>query len=744
MTARKTPAKKTKKQPTKKTSKGSAAASLEVPLGSLNKHSIDTLRESSLFHPFFPKRTFSQGTVESRDECIGSLMHSLNKPDRRVIARANEVTNPYMLRRPTNIMELDIDLGGGFPAGGCSMVSGPDNCIAEGTFVQYETRRGDGRRVNHKGGPVEKLYRRFHRIPEERKGKGNYPREQPKDLLFFAPSVDDDRSIFQNRIRDVVCSGPKECFELTTDAGLKIIATADHKFMTPTGYVRLGSLSRGCKVLVHNRTTRKSQGKVHKRRAEVYVKNHPFIQPSKRKIKDRKGRTVTYHYCRTTKARLVVEAWMNALPYEDYVEQLNAGVNLEQMVCLTSDQIVHHIDEDTTNDALENLAIVTRAIHMGEHWRERKKDFSFTAVTDRVRTITPVGQRMTYDLKMYSPFHNYVANNFVVHNSGKTWLLFKVMAEQQRIYGDSCRLGYAMSEGAFPFDQAINAGVKVAVPDDIIEQWNDWRDSRGMPAFTEEEVAFFKNEVGQFHIFRGATGEELLEVILKAVKINAYSVIGCDSLNGLLPAADASKELDKANKKAAHAYMIDNFFRHYIPMTTGLNGVNPTTVIFTQQVRANQERAFAPSHMQAYIKPWAVSGAYAAKHYKLIDLVISDRPLKKGDRENRHVVGKIVSWYLDKGKAGTHDNKSGDFPYYYALPGTDDIGELMASALKRSVLQQHGKRWVVVRPDTRELREEFSAPSQTAMRKMLEADPAFEHALRLEVLTSAGIRCLYA
>lgn len=328
-------------------------------------------------------------------------------------------------------------------------------------------------------------------------------------------------------------------------------------------------------------------------------------------------------------------------------------------------------------------------------------------------------------------------------NSGKTWLLLKAMAEQQRIYGDACRLGYGMSEGAFPFDQAINAGVKIAVPDDIIAQWNMWRAIRGMPPYTEEEVAFFKQQVGQFHIFRGATGEELLSVILKAVYINAYSLIGCDSLNGLLPNADAEKDLDKTNKKAAHAYMIDNFFRHYIPMTTGLNGVNPTTVIFTQQVRANQERAFAPSHMQAYIKPWAVSGAYAAKHYKLIDLVISDRPLKKGDKENRHVVGKIVSWYLDKGKAGTHDNKSGEFAYYYGLPGTDDIGELMASAIKRGVLQQHGKRWAVMRPDTRELREDFSAPSQAAMRKMLEADPEFERALRLEVLTSAGIRCLY-
>lgn len=330
-----------------------------------------------------------------------------------------------------------------------------------------------------------------------------------------------------------------------------------------------------------------------------------------------------------------------------------------------------------------------------------------------------------------------------VDNSGKTWLLFKTMAMQQRIYGNDCRLAYAMSEGAFPFDQAINAGMKIAIPDSIIHQWNQWRALRGIPPYTDEEVANFKQQIGQLHIFRGSTGEEILGLILKAVATKAYSVIGCDSLNGLLPGADASKDLDQSTKKAAHAFMIDNFFRHYIPMTTGLNGINETTLIFTQQVRANQERAFAPSYKQAYIKPYVVAGSYAAKHYKLIDLVIDDRPLRKGEREDRHVVGKIISWYLDKAKAGTHDNKSGEVAYYYGLHGTDDVGELIASAIKRGILQQRGAQWVVVRPDTLEVREEFTAPNQKMLRKMLEVDQAFEMALRFEVLTAAGVKCLY-
>ncbi len=328
-------------------------------------------------------------------------------------------------------------------------------------------------------------------------------------------------------------------------------------------------------------------------------------------------------------------------------------------------------------------------------------------------------------------------------NSGKSWLVFKTMAMQQRIYGDACRLGYGMSEGQFPFDQAINAGLKIAVPDSVIAQWNMWRAQRRMPAFSDEEIAKLKEQVGLFHIFVAPTGEELLQVLLNAVNTNAYSVLGCDSINGLLPNADAPKELDKVNKKAAHAAMIDNFFKHYIPITTNLDRANPTTLLFTQQVRANQERANMPSNMQKFVKPWSVSGAYAAKHYKLIDLILDDRPLKKGEREDRHCVGKVVTWMLDKGKAGTHDNKSGEYVYYYHIPGTDDVGDLLASGLKRGIIGKFGSKWGVVRPDTGEILPDFLAPSQKAMKKMIESDFDFEMCLRREVLASVGIQCLY-
>jgi RecA/RadA recombinase len=329
-------------------------------------------------------------------------------------------------------------------------------------------------------------------------------------------------------------------------------------------------------------------------------------------------------------------------------------------------------------------------------------------------------------------------------NSGKTLLALKAMAMQQKLYGTATRVMYVLTEGMFPFDQALRVGLKVKVPDEMLSQWQQWRQLRGMPLYTPEELLSFKEEVGQVFIARGYTGEEVLHVILQSVLTNAFSLIICDSVNGLLPSVDAAKKMDKRDAMAAHANMMTKFWKKYIPLTTGIDGANTTSLVFTQQARANTERANAPSYMQAAIKMWQIAGAYASKHYKLIDLVVWDGKILKREKNGvKEVVGKMTKWELQKGKAGTHDNKSGEMAMYYAHGGPDDIGELIAAGTRRGVIQPMSKGVVVVRPDTGEVLPDFSAPSQKAFRKMLESDFEFELAVRREILTQAGLQCLY-
>ena len=65
-------------------------------------------------------------------------------------------------------------------------------------------------------------------------------------------------------------------------------------------------------------------------------------------------------------------------------------------------------------------------------------------------------------------------------NSGKTWLMMQTMAMQQRIYQEHTILGMAITEGGFPYDQAIRVGMRIKVPDEMIWAWNEQLRQRGM------------------------------------------------------------------------------------------------------------------------------------------------------------------------------------------------------------------------------------------------------------------------
>ncbi|MCI0563294.1 MAG: hypothetical protein MN733_32860, partial [Nitrososphaera sp.] len=74
-----------------------------------------------------PERTEAQVAGNKRQKLM-ALMNKINREAGIPALRfADDDPNPYYLRRPCGIMQLDIDMGGGAPAGGLSTVCGPDN-----------------------------------------------------------------------------------------------------------------------------------------------------------------------------------------------------------------------------------------------------------------------------------------------------------------------------------------------------------------------------------------------------------------------------------------------------------------------------------------------------------------------------------------------------------------------------------------------------------------------------------------
>jgi len=314
--------------------------------------------------------------------------------------------------------------GGGIPGGIIVEIYGPSGCLASDTFINYEILSQDGKRQNHKGGTIENLYYKFHRI--QRGGSGNYLRGETEDSYFTTSCMNSEGFIFHNKICDVVKTGKQECFEITTKTGAKLTATGNHKFFNGNVYIKLSDLNVGDAVILKG-----CRGNVKKkvvRLKPVLVKHHPFGGV---KIIENK-----YEYKRIELTRFIYEAYINKLPQKEYRARLNKG-DLTNLIFLPKNIHVHHINEDRLNNEIDNLLPINRSEHGKIHSIIGAEKSKHTIVGDEIISISAVGMRNTYDLKMLWPHHNYVAHDFVVHNSGKSALLVEIAGSAQRNGGEA-------------------------------------------------------------------------------------------------------------------------------------------------------------------------------------------------------------------------------------------------------------------------------------------------------------------
>lgn len=329
-------------------------------------------------------------------------------------------------------------------------------------------------------------------------------------------------------------------------------------------------------------------------------------------------------------------------------------------------------------------------------------------------------------------------------NVGKTYIVLRAMVMNQRLRGDKSSLAIAIAEGAFDYKRALQAGLLIAVPDEIIAEWNQERINLHMSPYTEADWKWFKRQIGGFQILRGHTGEELMHIVLEAVKANMFDIVGVDSLSVLLPEADEDKDVGERGARAGNANLMTDFIKKYTPYTSGLTGSNATTVIGIMQVRANNAKADA-GHLAKYLKDWAVTGAYAIRHGKLVDITIWDGSvLKKNVHGAVKVYGKVLHWKIEKGKAGCHDNVQGETEYRYDLPsGHDDISSIVVSGVSRGVFVEERGKVEIYHPITRAKTDLGGFPSYPALSRVMAEDFEFELQMRLYVLAAFGVQCLY-
>jgi thymidylate synthase (FAD) len=189
------------------------------------------------------------------------------------------------------------------------------------------------------------------------------------------------------RIVDVMESGVKALLRITTESGRELRCSADHAILTPEGWAKAGELRAGDAVLGAGTAPRPSRAPV---------------PPSLRR-----GIGV---WTSMQRDRLIAETDRCHLCGGEFPR---ASLALDHRVPVAAD-LTRALDESNLAPACADCHATRSA---AEQALARRGGEIATALPDRVTSVIPDGEEMTYDLSVEGPWHNFLANGIVVHNS---------------------------------------------------------------------------------------------------------------------------------------------------------------------------------------------------------------------------------------------------------------------------------------------------------------------------------------
>ena len=212
-------------------------------------------------------------------------------------------------------------------------------------------------------------------------------------------------------------------YELRTKSGRLIRATREHRFLTDVGWRRLQRLRVGDCVYVDGGLVPQKR-KVPRYLAVYGLQAHPHAAQH---YDRRPARQKTYWSVQ--KHRVVYEADLNGLEYEEYVERLRRGDVIDLQFINPTTHHVHHKNADARDNRLENLELVDRTEHLRQHGKDDGwRNVTARTVLDEIVNIERYGREETFDLCVDHSQHNFIADGFVVHNSGKTEVTAAMLA----------------------------------------------------------------------------------------------------------------------------------------------------------------------------------------------------------------------------------------------------------------------------------------------------------------------------
>lgn len=253
--------------------------------------------------------------------------------------------------------------------------------------------------------------------------------------------------------------------------------------------------------------------------------------------------------------------------------------------------------------------------------------------------------------------------------SSKTFTAFKTAGQVQKNYGKNSIIALGMSEIRADVGFARMAGFHVAYSPEKIQEFIEIRENNGLDPFTEEELDDMESQIGEVMMIGGITGGDMLEGTIEVLREfgSACQLIIVDSLGSLL-----TKEQDKKGVADKHYGGSSGILTMWQVKVQPLfiNDLPDGSCLETTILGINQVRALIGGPRPNMTR--AAAGAKSWEHAQLANIEFRTGETLYEDSKGTIPNGKVLKWYLRKGKAGTHDGPRGEHEWY-DVPDADPV-----------------------------------------------------------------------
>lgn len=328
---------------------------------------------------------------------------------------------------------------------------------------------------------------------------------------------------------------------------------------------------------------------------------------------------------------------------------------------------------------------------------------------------------------------------------GKDYLLWRTMAETQRIYGnDFCAACYFTEFKPDKLYMKDYCGLQIAFSEDELADLDLARRAAGGEPLSNEDLDHYRRQLGTFIPIYGISADHGFDKVFDFVETNYFQIIAVNSIGSLqTEAKEKTESFEEFAQQRNEAMLLSKVmpkFSMYLNRRDPFSRPNETTLILVNQVRSKD--AAAKSFMKGRVPQdkdnyKTASNAHALKHHKAIELFMHNGArIYEENATPPHILGRKKTWELTKGKLGTHEGIRGEFSYFFG-EGADVYGDLLNTAVALGVIDQGGS-WFSYSDDPA---YEFKVNSTAKAQEHLRKHPELVDHIRTQCFRVAGTVC---